>query len=68
VPLFVLHNTIHSGTGLLMTFIKQVGKALAKFTVELFGGQNDPLISENDPLFKGQWGHLPSFKIFWNEH
>jgi hypothetical protein len=31
-----------------MIFIKHVGKSLA----ELFLGQNDPLISENDPLFK----------------
>jgi hypothetical protein len=67
-PLFVSHNTIQSCTCLLMTFINQVWKALAKFTVELFGGQNYPLISEHDPLFKGQWGHWPSFEIFWNEH
>jgi hypothetical protein len=51
-----------------MIFIKHVGKSLAKFTVGTFlGGQNDPLISENDPLFKGQWGHWLSFEIFWNE-
>jgi hypothetical protein len=50
-PLFALRNTIQRGTGLLMIFIKHVGKALAKFTVEHFGVKMTPLISENDPLF-----------------
>jgi hypothetical protein len=75
-PLFVLHNTIQRGTGLLtwlMISIKHGGKALAKFIVELFGVKMTPWFLKMTPCFKVNVATGPPLKfsgmntgISWN--